>query len=102
VSPSSKNPKAGDDIQVSPLAPELPQTMSYRIDICQDVEARQRLAFRAHDLTSALRALNFAVDALKKGYRFEDEKAAAKIAVLEKAVQTLSEETALVLRLLHP
>jgi len=83
------------------LQDQLPTTKSRArgIWVKQDPQAKRQLAVRAHDVTSALRALRFTVDALKAGYRFEDDKAPAKIATLDKAVQTLERESSLLFRL---
>ena len=65
------------------------------IAVKSDDEALRLVAKRAHDVTGGLRTLRFAVDSLKDGYRFDDNMAAAKIKAMEKAIENLERETAL-------
>lgn len=66
-----------------------------RIAIKADDEALRIVAKRAHDVTSGLRTLRFAIDSLKDGYRFDDNMAGAKIKAMEKAIEHLERETEL-------
>ena len=65
-----------------------------------DAEAKKELAKKQHDVTSALRSLRFAVEALQKGYRFNDDMAAMKIASMDKAITNLEKEATLLEELL--
>lgn len=47
---------------------------------------------KMHDITSALRTFEMAVESLKNGYRFDDELASAKINALAKSVATTKEQ----------
>ncbi len=62
---------------------------------------RRALTKRRHDLKAAGRTLGLAIQALESGYRFDDDKARAKIDAIAKAVQVLTRETDLVLRALE-
>jgi hypothetical protein len=64
------------------------------------VESRKIMAKRRHDLKAALRTLGFTVEALKAGYTFQDEAAAAKVEAIAKAVQVLEREATLLTRAL--
>jgi hypothetical protein len=61
--------------------------------VMQDKEAKRALAKRAHDVTSALRTLRFALEALQSGYRFDDDLGSRKIESIEKALRTLERES---------
>lgn len=63
-------------------------------------DTRRLLAKRRHDVKGALRTLGFVVQALEKGYQFEDGAAKAKIEAIGKAVQILTKEQDLLLRTL--
>ena len=65
-------------------------------------EAQRQLAKRRHDLKAALRTLGFTVKALEGGYTFQDDKAAAKIDAIAKAVQVLEREAEVLGRVLAP
>lgn len=65
-----------------------------------DPEAAKRAAKRRHDIKGALRTLGFSVTALQSGYRFDDDKAEAKITAIAKAVAVLTRESELALALL--
>jgi hypothetical protein len=66
-------------------------------------EAAQRaLAKRRHDVKAAFRTLGFSQKALETGYKFDDDKALAKIDAIAKAVQVLERESELVLAVLKP
>lgn len=54
--------------------------------------AAKDLAKRRHDVKAALRTLEFAAEALKGGYTFQDDVAAAKIQAIARAVQVLQSE----------
>ncbi len=55
-------------------------------------DERRALSKRRHDLKAALRTLGFTVKALESGYTFQDDKAAAKIDAISKAVAVLEKE----------
>ena len=59
----------------------------------QDKDSKRALAKRSHDVTSALRTLRFALEALQAGYRFDDEMGPAKIQSMEKAITALERES---------
>lgn len=63
-------------------------------------EARKVMAKRRHDIKAALRTLGFTLKALETGYRFQDDKAAAKIDAIAKAIQVLDKEGDLLARIL--
>jgi hypothetical protein len=65
----------------------------------EDSESKKRLALRGHDVTAALRTLRFALEALQSGYRFEDDKAQAKLETLSKALGVLEAEAPLLQKL---
>ena len=65
-------------------------------------EAARLLAKRRHDLKAALRTLGFTVKALEGGYTFQDDKAAAKVDAIAKAVQVLEREAEVLGRILGP
>jgi len=60
-----------------------------------DAASKRLVAKRAHDVTSALRTLRFALESLQSGYRFDDEGAAAKLASMERALGALDRESQL-------
>jgi len=53
------------------------------------------LAKAKHDLDGALRSLNLAIGGIKKGYRFADEQAEAKIKAMERSLDILKRELGL-------
>ena len=57
-----------------------------------EAELHLPLSRRRHDIKGALRTLSLAQDALAKGYHFDDDRAAAKIKSMEKALAVLSRE----------
>ena len=65
-------------------------------------EARKVLAKRRHDIKAALRTLGFTVKALEGGYAFQDDKAAAKIEAIAKAVAVLEREGQTLVSILGP
>ncbi len=65
-------------------------------------EASRALAKRRHDVKAALRTLGFSLKALETGYRFDDDKAAAKIDAIAKAILVLERESELALQVLKP
>jgi hypothetical protein len=65
----------------------------------QDKDSKRALAKRSHDVTSALRTLRFALEALQDGYRFDDEMGPAKIQSMEKAINALERESELLCEL---
>ena len=65
-------------------------------------EEDKALAKRRHDVKAALRTLGFTVKALESGYHFQDDKAAAKIDAIAKAVAILEREGHLLVELLGP
>lgn len=71
------------------------RVLTKTFEIKQDSVSKQLLFKRAHDVTSALRALRFAVESLQSGYHFDDGTAAAKIESMDKAVGVLERESAL-------
>lgn len=95
-------------------APELPslgtlldEARRARLDVVvavtsHDDETSRALAKRRHDVKAALRTLAFSLKALESGYRFDDEKATAKIDAIAKAVQVLERESELALAILKP
>lgn len=56
-------------------------------------ETHKALAKRRHDIKAAMRTLGFMTAALKTGYTFNDDKAAAKIEAIERAVICLGRES---------
>lgn len=64
-----------------------------------DDAARKALSKKAHDVISGVRSLKFAVEAIQKGYRFDDQMAQAKIASMERAIQNLEKEAPLLQQL---
>lgn len=65
-------------------------------------EAGQRArAKRRHDLKGAVRTLGYAVQSIQAGYKFDDERAAQKIAAIAKAVQVLEREAELLAKLAY-
>lgn len=80
--------------------PDWNKTKTGRIYIKSDDEALRGVAKRAHDVTSGLRTLRFAIDSIKEGYRFDDNMAAAKIKAMEKAIENLERETVLLSHIL--
>lgn len=69
-------------------------------EIKQDDESKKTIFKRAHDITSSLRSLRFAVEALQSGYHFDDGTAPAKIASMDKAIGILEKECALLFQIL--
>ena len=63
-------------------------------------EVHKSLAKRRHDIKAAIRTLGFMVAAIKTGYTFSDEKAAAKIEAIEKAVNCLNRESEILVQML--
>lgn len=63
-------------------------------------ETQKSLAKRRHDVKAAMRTLGFMTTALKGGYMFNDDKAAAKIDAIEKAVTCLTRESDILLQIL--
>lgn len=51
---------------------------------------------RRHDLLGAIRTLKYTLEGLRKGYRYDDANAEAKIEALAKAIGIIERETALV------
>lgn len=52
----------------------------------------QNLAKRRHDLSNAVRVLRYALESIQEGYKFDDDKAQAKIASLDRAISCLERE----------
>lgn len=63
-------------------------------------EQHKALAKRRHDIKAAIRTLGFMITAVKSGYTFSDDKAAAKIEAIEKAVACLSRESDVLVQIL--
>ena len=55
-------------------------------------EGRQALAKRRHDVMAAMRTLNFTVEALSEGYKFDDGMAHAKTLAIARAVKLIQGE----------
>ncbi len=49
----------------------------------------KELSKRHHDVKAALRTIGFAFDAIKSGYKYDDDKAEAKITAVSKAIAVL-------------
>ncbi len=64
-----------------------------KVSVKRDEESKHLLARRSHDITGALRALRFALEALQSGYKFDDEKRDAKLASMDRALATLEKES---------
>lgn len=71
----------------------------WSVIIDQDPASRPIMAKKHHDLVGSLRTLRFAVEALRRGYRFDDESGEAKITAMEKAVLFLERESSLLEKL---
>jgi len=63
-------------------------------------EMHKTLAKRRHDIKAAIRTLGFMLTAVKTGYTFSDDKAAAKIDAIEKAVKCLNRESDILVQVL--
>jgi len=63
-------------------------------------EMHKALAKRRHDIKAAIRTLGFMLSAVKSGYTFSDDKAAAKIEAIEKAVNCLNRESDVLIQVL--
>lgn len=74
-----------------------PQTL---VILPADADGQKALAKRRHDIQAALRTLGFTVKALETGYRFDDDKAKAKVDAIAKAVAVLEREGELLLKVL--
>lgn len=107
--PSSPSPRLArlpsDAPELPSLAPLLDEARRADLDamlvlsVCDD-ETNRALAKRRHDVKAALRTLGFSLKALETGYKFDDDKAAAKIDAIAKAVQVLEREAAFALQVL--
>jgi hypothetical protein len=69
------------------------------ISVSQEPDVRKIMAKRHHDLIGSLRTLKFAVEALRRGYRFDDESGEAKLVAMERAVLHLEREGAVLEKL---
>jgi hypothetical protein len=67
-----------------------------------DEASQKQLVKRRHDLKGAVRTMSFTVKALESGYRFDDDKAQAKIEAIAKAAQVLEREALLMAGVLFP
>ncbi len=63
-------------------------------------DMHKALAKRRHDIKAAIRTLGFMLTAVKTGYTFSDDKAAAKIDAIEKAVNCLNRESDILVQVL--
>lgn len=71
------------------------------VAITDDIpEHHKALAKRRHDIKAAIRTLGFMITAVKSGYTFNDDKAAAKIEAIEKAVACLNRESEILVQVL--
>lgn len=70
--------------------------------VASDGESQKAVAKRLHDLSSAVRSLQFLVESLKDGYRFDDDLAAEKIRYIARAVSIFASEEKWVRKLLEP
>lgn len=95
-------------IKIKPLKPEeaaavcTPEAEAkYKlVTLTLQGEGKKILGKKVHDVTSSLRALTFAIEAIEEGYRFDDELAEAKIASMRKAIDALQKEYSLVCEIL--
>lgn len=65
-----------------------------------DEPSKRALAKRRHDVKAALRTMGFTLKALQDGYKFDDDKAKAKIDAIAKALAVLEKEGDLLARLM--
>ena len=72
------------------------------VRIYQDAKAKNASAHFAHDRANAFRSLQFLVELLEDGYRFDDALAAEKIQYIKKAVAVLERDEAFLKNLLEP
>lgn len=64
-------------------------------------DSRRILAKRRHDVKAALRTFSFSLKAIQSGYKFDDDKAQAKIDAIAKALAILEKESDLLCGVLH-
>ena len=64
-------------------------------------DSRRILAKRRHDVKAALRTFSFSLKAIQSGYKFDDDKAQAKIEAIAKALIILQKESDLLCGVLH-
>lgn len=80
--------------------PAWPEKKIAKLALKTDPEGLKEIGKSAHDITAGLRTLQFAVESIAKGYRFDDSLADAKIKAMERAVSQLNKETELLLHIL--
>jgi hypothetical protein len=89
------SPKPEDElIQWTTVAPG-----EVTISVSQDAEDKKVLAKRYHDVTAGLRTMRFALEALRAGYKFDDEGREAKLKSLERAIVAIEKEAPLLQKL---
>ena len=70
------------------------KTLSAKVIVFpNESDFQKQLAKRRHDVKGAVRTLNFAIDAIRNGYRFDDERSEAKIDAITKAIKVLQRQT---------
>jgi hypothetical protein len=83
---------------------DLPKEAGYilkRIRISENESTRKEIGKRLHDLEGSLTTIKLAIEEIKNGYRFDDAKAVAKTAYLEKAFLSLESDCQLLKDLLR-
>jgi hypothetical protein len=65
------------------------------------LDTRKVLAKRRHDVKAALRTFSFTLKAIESGYKFDDDKAQAKIDAIAKALAVLQKECDILCGVLH-
>ncbi len=65
-----------------------------------DEDSKKAVSRRKHNLKGSLRTLHQALEAIKSGYRFDDDRATIKIAAMEKALSVLESESTIVFDIL--
>lgn len=78
------------------------QSVSKSVKLSLAGESRNLLNLRIHDITSSVRVFEFLLEKLKEENFFDGEMAEEKIKSVEKAYQTLKEESEFLKQVLRP
>lgn len=67
-----------------------------QIDLIKDQDLQKICSKKLHDITGAIRTFQYALDNIKGGYKFDDDKAPSKIEAIEKAFNVIKRECAII------